>query len=113
MEKKRIISGALCALAFIGSVLLGSVIVKNGNYDEAGDFEELNAPSRGSIGGFDLNTATKDTLMSIKGIGEVYSENIIEQREKMGGFTYVDDLLYVKGIGIKRLEAIKPYVKTD
>ncbi len=54
----------------------------------------------------DLNTATGKELQSIKGIGPVFAERIIAGRP----YKIIDDLLKVKGIGLKRLEKIRPYV---
>jgi len=54
-----------------------------------------------------INTATQEQLMSLKGIGESYAQRIIEYREKNGPFQAPEDLLKVKGIGDKTLEAIK------
>ncbi len=58
-----------------------------------------------SDGLLDLNTASKEKLMLIKGIGPVLAEIIIAGRP----YKTVDDLLKVKGIGSKRLEKIRPY----
>jgi len=54
----------------------------------------------------DLNTASKEELMSINGIGPVLSARIIAGRP----YRTVDDLLKVKGIGPKRLREFSPYV---
>ena len=54
----------------------------------------------------DLNTATEKELQSIKGIGPVLAERIIAGRP----YRTVDDLLGVKGIGLKKLEKIRAYV---
>ena len=47
----------------------------------------------------DINTAGKESLMSIKGIGEKRAEAIINWREKHGPFQSVDDLEGISGIG--------------
>lgn len=48
----------------------------------------------------ELNSASKETLMEVKGIGEAKAEAIIEERKK-GEFTSFEDLQRVKGIGEK------------
>ncbi|MBU4344206.1 MAG: helix-hairpin-helix domain-containing protein [Proteobacteria bacterium] len=53
----------------------------------------------------DLNTAGKEELMSISGIGPVLSARIISGRP----YRSVDDLLKVKGIGTKRLKKFRTY----
>ena len=46
-----------------------------------------------------INTAGKESLMSIKGVGEKRAEAIITWREKNGPFKSVDDLAGISGIG--------------
>jgi competence protein ComEA len=52
-----------------------------------------------------INTATLDQLMTLDGIGESYAKRIIEYRQKNGPFQSAEDLLKVKGIGEKTLNA--------
>jgi len=56
-----------------------------------------------------LNTVTVDDLMRVDGIGEKTAMAIIETRNEMGGFRSVEDLLEVKGIGMKKYETFKKY----
>ena len=46
-----------------------------------------------------INTADKEVLMSIKGIGEKRAEAIIAYREQNGPFKSVDQLAEIKGLG--------------
>ena len=60
-----------------------------------------------SDGMIDVNTATKDELMKVPGIGEVTAAKIIEFREKNGNFKSLEDLKKVGRIGDKTLEKFK------
>lgn len=51
-----------------------------------------------------INTADAQTLATLEGIGEKRAEAIIEYRSKHGPFMSIEDLVKVKGIGVKTLE---------
>lgn len=53
-----------------------------------------------------INTASKEELKTLSGIGEVTSEKIIDYREEHP-FGSIEDIMDVSGIGEKKFEAIK------
>ncbi|WP_055668318.1 ComEA family DNA-binding protein [Desnuesiella massiliensis] len=63
--------------------------------------------SASNDGMINVNTATKDELMKVPGIGEVTAAKIIEFREKNGNFKSLEDLKKVGRIGDKTLEKFK------
>jgi comEA protein len=60
-----------------------------------------------------INTASKVELQKLKGVGETYAQRIVDYRVENGEFKTIDELLNVKGIGKKRLEDIKAFIKLE
>ena len=58
----------------------------------------------------DLNTATAAELETLPGIGPVLAERIIVYRAEIGEFSSVGQLQEVRGIGAKKLDAVKDLV---
>ena len=57
-----------------------------------------------------INTATKDLLMTLSKIGESKAISIIEYREANGEFKTIEDIKNVSGIGDSIFESIKDYI---
>lgn len=64
-------------------------------------------------GVLNLNTATKEELMLISGIGEATATKIVEYREHIGGFTSLEQLMEIDGIGEKKFAAWSRYLTLD
>jgi competence protein ComEA len=80
-------------------------------------FAEQSAKSKSDISSelsIDLNTATKQELAKLPGIGDTIAGRVIAYREENGGFQKIEELMNVKGIGEKTFLKFKDnlYVKT-
>ena len=64
-------------------------------------------------GKININTAEKEELMLLSGIGETLAGNIVQYREANGGFQTVDDLIHVPKIGEKTLDNIRAYITVE
>jgi competence protein ComEA len=71
----------------------------------------IDDPAAGTTGGkVNLNTASQAQLEALPGIGPTYAEAIVAERQRRGGFTSVNDLRSVRGIGDKRFAELAPLV---
>jgi competence protein ComEA len=83
----------------------GGVVVCDGAGHDVGDRAWLFGAR------LDLNTASARSLSRIKGIGDGTARAIVEQRERHGPYTSVDDLDAVPGIGPRTLERLRAVVE--
>jgi len=65
-----------------------------------------------AIAAVNINTAKKEELTSLKGIGEKRAQDIIDYRTKNGPFKSVDDLQKVPGIGPGTMKQIRSDLTT-
>ena len=72
----------------------------------AGASAEKHPPSKP----IDLNAANAKELQQLPGVGPVTAQRILDLRQKSGRFHRVEDLLAVRGISQKKLDALRPYV---
>ena len=64
-----------------------------------------------SVKSLDVNTASKNDLMTLPKIGPVTAEKIIQYRDNFGPFKSIENLLKIKGIGQKTLDQLKPFIQ--
>jgi len=75
-------------------------------FSSAGAFAEKQPPSKP----IDLNVANAKELQELPGVGAVTAQRIIDMRQKSGRFKRVEDLLAIRGISQKKLDALRAYV---
>ena len=76
-------------------------MVAGGDWSGQGMAEDI------SGGKVNLNTATLEQLMTLRGIGESRAKDIISYREKHGDFQKIEDIKKVSGIKDAAFQKIK------
>lgn len=66
-----------------------------------------------ALAAVNLNTATKEELDSVKGIGPAKAQAIIDYRKKNGSFKSVDELANVQGFGDKTVAKMRSELSVD
>lgn len=90
--------------------------VGQGWYSLSGAHPEVVTPSPTPTPSFlpdvllDLNAASAADLAGLPGIGQGKAEAILAYRDAHGGFSSVEELLEVSGIGQSILDKISPYI---
>ena len=64
-------------------------------------------------GRLNINTATKQQLLDLPGIGEVTAERILLYRKENGNFSSIEDLLAIKGMSKRKIEILRPLITTQ
>jgi competence protein ComEA len=63
-----------------------------------------------SSGPISLNSATAEQLDTLDGVGPSTAQKILDYRTAHGGFSSIDDLAQIPGIGPKKLESLRKQV---
>ena len=102
----------LVLVAILGFMHLSNEIAASASFIAYGDMPALSTVPMPD-GEINVNTASKEILMQLPGVGEVTAMEILVEREAHGPFRYPEDLLSVKGIGEKKLADMLPYIRLD
>jgi competence ComEA-like helix-hairpin-helix protein len=127
-ERKVILFLAVTLLAGAGIRLYQSAFPSAPQFEyRASDstFAALSAAPEDSIAGtakegideqsgkLNINTATKQQLLDLPGIGEVTANRILSYRTETGKFSSIDELRAIKGMSRKKIENLKPLITTE
>ena len=66
-----------------------------------------------ATGKLNINTATKQQLLDLPGVGEVTAERILTYRAETGKFSDIGELRAIKGMSKKKIENLKPLITTQ
>lgn len=80
------------------------------NTNDYGLSSVSNEPAKGKV---NINTADKETLMTLQGIGESKATSIISYREMQGAFESISDLQKISGIKEAVYNKIKDYITVN
>lgn len=80
------------------------------NYQEVKEDNTKENSENIETGLISINSATKEELQTISGIGESKALSIIKYREDNGPFNTIEDIMNVSGIGNSLFEKIKDYI---
>lgn len=105
----------------IGTLLIGCGIILYRKYIPVGDLR-IESPAVSAQAPRDItkkslklniNEASAEMLMSLKGVGKVLAGRIVEYRTKNGSFITADDLKKVPGIGNALFAKIKDSITLE
>lgn len=74
------------------------------------EIPQQNVVGEASTNGVHVNSATKEELMTVPGIGPAKADAILNHMKQHGPFKTYDDLGDVKGFGEKTLESMRSYL---
>lgn len=117
MKKLRVSPAllALCAavLLFVGAFFLGRASALGEariTVQRAAPALQIDGSGEGKLC---LNTATREELLALPGVGEKTADRILSYRDTYGRFSAVEQLLDVEGIGPTLLEQLRGLVTVD
>ena len=95
------------------AVAMAGGLLENARSDAVNLAEVLTDSMEATDATVNINTATVDMLMTLKGIGQTRAEDIIAYREKHGSFQNKEDIMNVDGIKQGTYDKIKDNISVQ
>lgn len=81
------------------------------NIDDWDDMDEFENKVKEETGKINLNSATRQELMTLPGVDEKKAKDIIRYMQKNGEFKSLDELANVKSLKIEDVEELKKWLE--
>ena len=104
--RRPLLWAALLAVLVLAALLCGRPLRNSWPQSELSGYFAAVQPD----GRIDLNRADAAALRTLPGVGESRAAAILAWREEHGGFSCVEELLQIAGIGEKMLETLRDFV---
>jgi len=113
---KRILftKSCVCIILCCAAVAANSACVKlPRRHASVSEQSQSLPPGDASAPRISLNTATRQQLETLPGIGPALAARIVEQRARYGPFRRAEHLLMVRGISPRRFRQLRPFVSVE
>lgn len=102
-------------LGLLVFVLLGLLIAFRWRLSNGGraEIEITNQQPREFFYAIEINHASWVEWAQLDGIGEKLARRIVEDRAERGPFKSIEDVSRVRGLGMKLIEKLRPFLKCD
>lgn len=98
-----IASGFLALALYLGAAPVAT--------SQAGLSKETRRTAKAPATAIDINRATVEDFSKLPGIGPKLARQIVAFRQKHGPFRRVEDLMMIKGIGVKKWKTLRSHVR--
>jgi competence ComEA-like helix-hairpin-helix protein len=106
----RFVLNLLCAAALAVSLVSCVKQARRASSDGRQDAPHAHASALAGTQPVNINTASREELERLPGIGQALASRIIEHRERFGRFRRAEHLIMVRGLSDRRFRALRSLI---